>query len=66
MYAHPTLFLATIWGSEKIGVIKNNPIKHTRSRTDGSHVKGVKPKIRERKLRSSAKWQGALKQMGIK
>jgi hypothetical protein len=42
MYTHPTLFLATSGVQKKFGVIKNNPIKHTRSRTDGSHVKGVK------------------------
>jgi hypothetical protein len=28
--------------------------------------KGVKPKIKERKLRSGVKWQGAFKQKGVK
>jgi hypothetical protein len=31
-----------------------------------SQSKGIKPKMRERKLRSGVNWQGALKQNGIK
>ena len=34
--------------------------------TAGSQLKGVKPKMRERKLKSGVKWQEALKQKGIK
>ena len=34
--------------------------------TEHGHGKGVKPKIRGRKLRSGAYWYGALEQKGVK
>jgi hypothetical protein len=40
------------------------------SEISGKHnqtqLKGVEPKMRERKLRSGVNWQGALKQRGVK
>jgi hypothetical protein len=34
--------------------------------TERSKPEGVKPKMRERKLRSDVNWQGSLKQKGLK
>jgi hypothetical protein len=36
------------------------------SATDCSQPKGVKPKIRKRKLRSDVNWQGTINQKGVK
>jgi hypothetical protein len=45
--------------------IRNNGIGRI-SVIDRLQPKGIKPKMRERKLRSGVNWQGALKQEGVK
>jgi hypothetical protein len=57
------MFLPPIWGPEKVGVNKNDIRGHV---TEGSQLKGVKPKMRQRKLKTGVNWQGALQQKGIK
>jgi hypothetical protein len=50
-----------------VGVNKNDfAIRPKCHVTEGSQLKGVKPKMRERKLKSGVNWQEALRQKGIK